>query len=84
MKRLIWIMFFATGYLSLRAQHTLDECQALARDNYPLIKRYGLIDKSTEYSVANAAKASLPQVSLIIQATYQSDGGVSRTDDRPV
>jgi outer membrane protein TolC len=59
--------------MSLQAQHTLDECQALARENYPLIKRYGLIDKSTEYSVANAAKAYLPQVSLAVQATYQSD-----------
>jgi outer membrane protein TolC len=59
--------------MCLRAQHTLDECQALARDNYPLIRRYGLIEKSTEYSVANAAKAYLPQVSLAVQATYQSD-----------
>ncbi|MDR1524146.1 MAG: TolC family protein [Tannerella sp.] len=73
MKRLIWITVFAAGCLYLRAQHTLDECQTLARENYPLIKRYGLINKSTEYSFANAAKAYLPQVSLAIQATYQSD-----------
>jgi outer membrane protein TolC len=73
MKRLVWITVFAACCMSSRAQYTLDECQRLARENYPLIKRYGLIDKSTEYSVANAAKAYLPQVSLAIQATYQSD-----------
>jgi outer membrane protein TolC len=71
--RLILIAVFAAGCMYSRAQHTLDECQALARENYPLIKRYGLIDKSTEYAVANAAKALLPQVSLAIQATYQND-----------
>jgi outer membrane protein TolC len=73
MKRLIWVLFFATSYMYSQTQYTLDECQTLARENYPLIKRYALIDKSTEYSVANAAKAYLPQLSLVVQATYQSD-----------
>ena len=73
MKRLMWALFFATFGLYSQAQYTLDECQTLAQENYPLIKRYGLIAKSTEYSVTNAAKAYLPQVSLIAQATYQSD-----------
>lgn len=52
---------------------TLESCQALACDNYPLVKQYGLIGQSTEYSVANAAKAYLPQVTLAAQATYQND-----------
>ncbi|MDR1381031.1 MAG: TolC family protein [Tannerella sp.] len=73
MKRPLWLLIFTSCCMALQAQHTLDGCQALARENYPLIKRYGLINKSTEYSVANAAKAYLPQVSLAIQATYQSD-----------
>ncbi|MDR0742973.1 MAG: TolC family protein [Tannerella sp.] len=73
MKRLIWALFFVTSYIHSQTQYTLDECQTLARENYPLIKRYGLIDKSTEYSVANASKAYLPQLSLVVQATYQND-----------
>ena len=54
---------------SLRAQLTLYECRQQARDNYPLIRQYGLIEKAAQYSVANAAKAYLPQVSLSAKAS---------------
>ncbi|MDR3261056.1 MAG: TolC family protein [Tannerella sp.] len=57
----------------VRGQILWAQCQAMARDNYPLIKQYGLVEQTTGYSVANAAKAWLPQVSLSAQATYQSD-----------
>lgn len=52
---------------------TIDEAHRLARANYPAIKQYSLISQSREFSVANAAKAWLPQVSLAGRATYQSD-----------
>lgn len=73
MKRLVFISFLTACCVCVQAQFTLDECQQLAHDNYPLIKQYGLIEQSAEYSVSNAAKAYLPQVSLAAQATYQSD-----------
>lgn len=46
------------------AQLTLDQCQTKAASNYPLIKQYDLISKSTEYTISNANKAWLPQISL--------------------
>ncbi len=52
---------------------TLEECYALAEKNYPLIKRYSIIDKSAKYSLSNANKGYLPQLSLGAQATYQSE-----------
>lgn len=52
---------------------TIDECQRMAKDNYPLIKRYALIDKSKEYNLSNAAKGYLPQFSLTVKASYQSE-----------
>lgn len=52
---------------------TLDECQKAARENYPLIKRYDLIDKTTNLTVSNLNKQWLPQVGASAQATYQSD-----------
>jgi outer membrane protein TolC len=52
---------------------TLDECQRLAQENYPLIKRYGLIEQTTGYTLANISKGWLPQVSATAQATLQSD-----------
>ena len=52
---------------------TLEECQQAAERNYPLIKQYGLIEKTTQLTVANIQKGWLPQVSASAQATYQSD-----------
>ena len=54
-----------------RAQ-TLEECQQAAEKNYPLIKQYGLIDKTTQLTVKNIQKGWLPQVTASAQATYQS------------
>lgn len=51
----------------------IEECYSLARQNYPLIKQLELVDKVIAYSVENAAKGFLPQVSINGQATYQSD-----------
>ena len=73
MKQLFFIFAFAVFGICCHAQVTLDECQELARANYPLIKQYELIERSTEYSVSNAAKAYLPQLSFNTQITYQSD-----------
>ena len=52
---------------------TLEECQQAAERNYPLIKQYGLIEKTTQLTVTNIQKGWLPQVSASAQATYQSD-----------
>ena len=61
------------GHLSFCTAQTLEECQQAAERNYPLIKQYGLIEKTTELTVANIQKGWLPQVSASAQATYQSD-----------
>ena len=52
---------------------TLDDCQQAAEKNYPLIQQNGLIEKTTQLTVANIQKGWLPQVSAQAQATYQSD-----------
>ena len=59
--------------LSAGAQLTLDECQKLAQENYPLLKKYELIRQTTSYSIKNINKGYLPQLSFTGQATYQSD-----------
>jgi outer membrane protein TolC len=42
----------------------IDSCYAFAIRNYPLIKQYELIEKTKEYTLSNAGKAWLPQVSV--------------------
>lgn len=52
------------------SQLTIEHCQGRARANHPMVVQYGLIDKSTEYTIANANKAYLPQVSITGLGAY--------------
>ena len=71
MRRILFaLMLLPTLVLSAQS---LDRCKELAREHYPLVQKYGLIEQSRDYTVANASKAWLPQVMLSGQATYQSD-----------
>ena len=75
MRRSIFIIFtLLHGFIvpSVMAQ-SLEECQQAAEKNYPLIRQYGLIEKTTELTVDNIQKGWLPQVTASAQATYQSD-----------
>ena len=42
---------------------SLTECRKMAHDNYPAIKQYQLINQSRDFTLSNAAKGWLPQVS---------------------
>lgn len=55
------------------AQLSIETCYRKAQANYPLIQRYGLIEKTEAYNLSNAAKGYLPQISFSAQASYQSD-----------
>ena len=52
---------------------TLEDCYRLARDHYPTVQKLDLITRSEDYTLANANKAYLPQISITGQATYQSE-----------
>ena len=73
MKKVLISLSFIIFHLSFSGAQTLEECQQAAERNYPLIRQYGLIEKTTELTVANIQKGWLPQVSASAQATYQSD-----------
>jgi outer membrane protein TolC len=51
---------------------TLEECYTLARQHYPMVKQLALIERMQDFTVSNAAKGTLPQLSVGGQATYQS------------
>ena len=67
---------FAAVHLSLAgfAQRTIEQCQEKAKNNYPRIKDYELIEKTKEFTIANANKAYLPQVSLNLIGAYVISG----------
>lgn len=71
MRYFLWLCLLCSSVQG--QQLSLDTCYALARQNYPLVRQYELIARSGAYSVSNAAKGYLPQLSFSGQATYQSD-----------
>ncbi len=47
-------------------QVNLENCQSWARENYPLISQYELLDLSEDFSLSNANKAYLPQLDITL------------------
>ncbi len=72
-KLICFLTIFLLSFSTVSAQLTIDECQQKAKANYPLIKRYDLIEKSKGYTLSNAGKGYLPQISLSARASYQSE-----------
>jgi outer membrane protein TolC len=78
----IWRITFSTGFLLLLRilavaqtadRLSIDSCYLYAKNNYPLIRQQELIEKTKNYSIDNATKGYLPQLTINGQATYQSD-----------
>jgi outer membrane protein TolC len=75
MNRILFILGICVLSVQAVAQPvlTIEDCYAQARENYPLVKQRDLISKSNNYSLANATKGYLPQLTVFGQASYQSD-----------
>ena len=70
MKR--FLIFFAWLPIWVAGQ-SLDECQAAAERNYPLIRQYDLMARTTDLTLSSIKRGWLPQLALNAQVTYQSD-----------
>jgi outer membrane protein TolC len=75
MKKLLFIslLLIASEFISPQTQLTLEDCYEKARINYPLIKQKDYINRTKDYSVSNVWHGYFPQITLLGQATYQSD-----------
>ena len=75
MKRFFSLVLFVLP-VTLLAQGvdslTLDQCQGLARENYPLIRQKQLLGEASALRTKNIGTTWLPQLSVNGQATYQS------------
>ena len=71
MRSMLTAMLMATAVAA--SALTLQEARDAARENYPLVKDYNLLALTEQYTLDNASKAWLPQVSAGLQATWQTD-----------
>ncbi|MDR3226936.1 MAG: TolC family protein [Prevotellaceae bacterium] len=68
----IYVFFILFSFAS-QAQLTIDECHTRAKENYPQIRQYELIERSKEYTLSNVIKGYLPQFQVSARATFQSE-----------
>ena len=54
------------------ADVTLDYCLQRAEENYPVIKKYGLLEHSTKLNISDINRAWLPRIGLSGQGTIQN------------
>lgn len=69
---LLWALMLLLA-TSLPAQVTLEECVRLAQDNYPLIKKYDLLERTKAVNLSNINKSWLPQINAYGQGTAQNE-----------
>lgn len=74
-KQFTWILFGVLIACNVEAQSILklEEAQARAAANYPLLRQKALVQQQAQLNVSNLQKNLLPQISLGAQATYQSE-----------
>jgi len=73
MKKIAVITAFILFSVFALAQNTIQDCIRDARNNYPEIAKFQLIEKSKEYNLYNASRNWIPQITLGAQATYQNE-----------
>ena len=71
-KSYLLLALFLFVWVHLSAQVTLDECVSLAQDNYPLIRKYDLLEQTKEVNLSDINKSWLPQINVYGQGTVQN------------
>ena len=70
-----YLLFVLSLFAGIRlfAQVTLEECIRLAQDNYPLVRKYGLLEQTRKVNLSDINKNWLPQVYVFGQGTVQNE-----------
>ena len=68
------VVISSAAYSQSTSVICLDSCYAMAARNYPLIRQYELVEKSKNFTISNANKAYLPQVSITGIGAYIISG----------
>ncbi|MDE6071350.1 MAG: TolC family protein [Muribaculaceae bacterium] len=55
-----------------RAEVTLDYCLKRAEENYPVIKKYGILENSTELNLSEINRGWLPNIGIYAQGNVQN------------
>ena len=73
LKQCLLLALSLLGGAHLSAQVTLEECVKLAQDNYPLIRKYDLLNLTKEVNLSDINKSWLPQINVYGQGSVQNE-----------
>lgn len=73
MIKTVLIAAMLSAPLLCRGQLTLDECLDKAVGNYPLIRQYGLTERTLDLQLSDINKSWLPRISVYGQGTAQNN-----------
>lgn len=73
LKRYLLLVLSLFAGVHLSAQITLKECVTLAQDNFPLIRKYDLLNQTKEVNLSDINKSWLPQINVYGQGTIQNE-----------
>ena len=73
LKRYLLLVLSLFAGVHLSAQITLKECVTLAQDNYPLIRKYDLLNQTKEVNLSDINKSWLPQINVYGQGIIQNE-----------
>ena len=73
LKQYLLVVLSLFGGVHLSAQVTLEKCVRLAQDNYPLIRKYDLLNQMKEVNLSDINKSWLPQINVYGQGTVQNE-----------
>ena len=70
----LFMICIQQNFSSAQTSLMIDSCYAIVQRNYPLIRQYELIEKANEFTISNANKAYLPQLSVTGLGAYVFGG----------
>lgn len=73
MKLNVYLLLLFPLMVSGQEKLTLEQCQTLARENYPLLKQTAMLDKITDLKITNHNTFFYPRFNVGGQASWQSD-----------
>lgn len=69
---IVTLLFILLSPFFLNAQITIEECVGKAENNYPLIKKYGLLEATLDIDLSEINTSWLPRIGVYGQVTAQN------------
>lgn len=66
------LMLAACCAMSANADVTVEQCVEAARENYPIIRKYDILNQSVRIDLSDINRSCLPQIGVYAQGTVQN------------